>query len=281
MIRRRSVINFRIATSVAVAFIGASLLLASARGTEVTPRQPAAGASEQHDAGQEYSERDEIRQSHRLTAGARVEVASINGPVVIETADIDTAEVHVVRSAPNREDLRYRRIEIAATPSSLTVKGVRHDDSEPNVRVRHRVVLRVPRRIELSAQSINGGLEVGAINGSVAVRSINGGARIAGAAGHAEITSINGGVTLTMAHLAERGIRMRSINGGIELRFAGEVNADLEITRMNGGLTNGLPNLFLQQTSQHQTNFRARIGAGGIPITIANVNGGVRLARAS
>ncbi len=280
MIRSRSLSSFRITTCMAAAFIGASVLWANARGAAETGFQPVANASEQHDAGQDYSERDEIRQSHRLTAGARVEVARIHGPVVIETADTDTAEVHIIRSAASREDLRHRRVEVTATPSSLTVRGI-HVEDEPNVRVRHRVVLRVPRRIELSVQSINGGLDVGAINGPVAIRSINGGARMAGASGHAEITSINGGVKLTMARLEEPGIRMRSINGGIELRFAGEVHADLDITRMNGGLTNGLPNLSLLETSQHQTNFRARIGAGGIPITIANVNGGVRLARAS
>jgi DUF4097 and DUF4098 domain-containing protein YvlB len=240
-----------------------------------------AHAAEQHeqDDGGEFNEKEEIRRSFRLAPGDRVEVSGINGAVKIETADTDTAEVYIVRSARRREDLNFRRIKVEQTAEGLMVRRVRESE-EPNVKVRHRVVLRLPRRIELLAESINGGVTIGEIDGPVRLRSINGGAEVARATGYAEISSINGGVTMTIARLGERGVRANSINGGINLRFTEDLNADLDVSRFNGGVSAELANVTVLNREKH-SRFQARIGSGGIPITISQVNGGVSLSRSA
>jgi hypothetical protein len=58
----------------------------------------------------DYAERDEFTQSYTLAPGAVVTVNDISGPVEIETWDGKTAEVHVVRSAPSREELERKKI---------------------------------------------------------------------------------------------------------------------------------------------------------------------------
>src|SRR5688572_14617894 len=62
------------------------------------------------DDGDDFQEKDEFRQSYQLSSGARVEVRGINGAVDIETSPGSTAEVNIIRSARNREDLEYRKI---------------------------------------------------------------------------------------------------------------------------------------------------------------------------
>ena len=240
-----------------------------------------AHVAEQHgqDDGEDFTEKEEIRRSFRLAPGERVEVSGINGAVKIETADTDVAEVYIVRSARRREDLNFRRIKVEQTAEGLMVRRVRESE-EPNVKVRHRVVLRLPRRIELLAESINGGVTVGEIDGPVRLRSINGGAEVARATGYAEISSINGGVTMTIARLGERGVRANSINGGINLRFTEDLNADLDVSRFNGGVSAELANVTVLNREKH-SRFQARIGSGGIPITISQVNGGVSLSRSA
>jgi DUF4097 and DUF4098 domain-containing protein YvlB len=245
----------------------------------ISPRiKHAVGQHEQDDGG-DFTEREEIRRSFRLAQGARVEVSGIHGAVKIETADTDAAEVYIVRSARRREDLNFRRIKVEQTAEGLMVRRVRESE-EPNVQVRHRVVLRLPRRIELLAESINGGVTVGEIDGPVRLRSINGGAEVARATGYAEISSINGGVTMTIARLGQRGVRANSINGGIDLRFTEDLNADLDVSRYNGGVSAELANVTVLNREKH-TRFQARIGSGGIPITISQVNGGVSLSRSA
>src|SRR5262249_8426058 len=82
------------------------------------------------DEGYDLPEREEIRQKRKLTprvevyvAGVRdfgadtdhsqVFVIGVNGKVKVETADTDTAEVLVVRSARKREDLQRNEVEIS------------------------------------------------------------------------------------------------------------------------------------------------------------------------
>ena len=86
--------------------------------------------SAKDDEGFDLPEREEIRQKRKLTPGtkvfvigfrdARVDsdgkeviVMGINGPVKVEAADTDMAEVLVVRSARNREDLQRQKVEIS------------------------------------------------------------------------------------------------------------------------------------------------------------------------
>ena len=63
----------------------------------------------------DYGERDEINQTYTLSPGANVKVNDISGPVTIETAAGDTAEVHVVRSARSREELAKKKIVVEHT----------------------------------------------------------------------------------------------------------------------------------------------------------------------
>src|SRR5215211_6169204 len=66
--------------------------------------------SRDYDHDGDYSERDEVNQSYQLASGAAVEVRGINGTVDIETHNGSTAEVHIVRSARNRDDLNYQKV---------------------------------------------------------------------------------------------------------------------------------------------------------------------------
>ena len=245
----------------------------------ISPRTGRAVGQHEPDDEGDFTEKEEIRRSFRLAPGTRVEVSGIHGAVKIETSDTDTAEVYVVRSARRREDLKFRRINVEQTAEGLMVRRVRESE-EPNVKVRHRVVLRLPRRIELLTESINGGVSIGEIDGPVKLRSINGGAEVALATGYTEISSINGGVTMTIAHLGERGVRVKSVNGGVDLRFTQDLNADLDVSRFNGGVSAELANVTVLIREKH-LRFQARIGRGGIPITISQVNGGVSLSRSA
>ena len=177
----------------------------------------------------DFTHQDETRQTYELHTGARVEVSSINGTVDVEAADSDKAEVHIIRSARNRDDLNYRKVIVEHTPTRLVVRG--ESDSKQllsllfgrNPQVRQRVVLRVPRQIELATKSVNGRVSIGELYGPVSVGSVNGKVEVRGLVGHAEVSSINGSVTLTIARLGNedsRGMRVSSVNGVVERRFS-------------------------------------------------------------
>jgi DUF4097 and DUF4098 domain-containing protein YvlB len=264
----------------------------------------------------DFKERDEINRTFQLAPGARVEVSSIRGPVEITTGDSATAEVQIIRSARNREDLEYHKIEVEQTSNGLVVRGVQEPEQRQreNVQVDHHVRLKLPRRIDLTVSSVSGSLKIGDIDGQTNVNSISGSGNIGNIAGKLQVSSISGsldvgnvggdarvnsisgnlglgqvngsldvssvsgGVNATLLSLSPHGIHIRSVSGSIEIGFKSEVNADFNAVGISGEVHFDLPNV-TRDTETSSPNVRARIGAGGTPITITSVTGSIRLTR--
>ena len=277
---------------------------------------PRAGLATETAQNRDFQERDEINRTYQLAPGARVEVSSIRGPVEIRNGDSATAEVQIIRSARTRADLEYHKIEVQQTGNGLVVRGVQEpeDRQRQNVQVDHHVVLKLPRRIDLSVSSVSGSLKVGDLDGQTQVssisgsanfgnvggklqvtsvsgslevgnvgaearvRSISGDVRIGQVNGSLDVSSVSGGLNTTLVSLSPAGIHIRSVSGSIELGFKTDVNADFTAKSVSGEVYFDIPNV-TRDTEEKSPNVRARIGAGGTPITISSVSGNIRLAR--
>jgi hypothetical protein len=225
--------------------------------------------------------REEIRKTYELSAGARVEVAGINGSVKIETSDSKTAEVYVERTGNSQEVLSRRRVTIDATADSLTVRAENADTSlfarifgsKPS----ERLTLRLPRAVSLVARGINGSVVAGEIEGTVEVKGVNGKVDVAQASGSATFKGINGNIAVALKQIDKGGVDISGINGNIELRLNDGVNADLEAHGMNGSVISDLPNVSVDK-SRHGS-YSAQIGSGGNSISARGINGNIRLTR--
>jgi putative adhesin len=264
----------------------------------------------------DFRERDEFNQTYQLSPGTRVEVSSIRGPVEIVTGDTATAEVKIIRSARTRADLEYHKIEVQQTGNTLVIRGVQEprERQRENIQVDHHVILKLPRRVDLSVSSISGWIKVGDIDGETHVSSISGSARFGDVGGQlrvssisgdlevgnvgadARVTSVSGGLRLgqvngsldvssisgsvkaTLLNLSSRGIHINSISGSVEIGFKSDVNADFNSDQVSGQVYLDVPNV-TRENAENSPNVRARIGAGGTPITINSVSGNIRLTR--
>jgi hypothetical protein len=246
--------------------------------------------------GDDLPAREEINQTYELAPGARVEVSSISGPVVVETSDTRTAEVHIVRSAETEAELACYRTIVEHSASSLVIRN-EQDRTRGcrNIRAHQRVLLRLPRAVSLRANSISGNVTVGGVEGGVRLssisgnvriaevdgtlelNSISGGVEVAQSAGYSNISSVSGSVNLAVARLGERGIDINSISGRVELHLAGDLNADVSVDSISGSVHSDVPNVTVSKVGS--SSFRARVGAGGAPISISSVSGSVRLSR--
>jgi DUF4097 and DUF4098 domain-containing protein YvlB len=264
----------------------------------------------------DFQEREEINQTYELAPGARVEVSSIRGPVEIVNADTAKAEVQVIRTARTRADLEYHKIEVEQTGNGLVVRGIQEPEERrrENIRVNHHVILKLPRRIDLSVSSVSGSLKVGDVDGQVHVSSISGSGTIGNVGnklqvssvsgsleignvgadvrinsisgnlrlgqvnGSVNVSSVSGGLNVTVVSLDPQGIHIQSVSGSIEIAFKGEVNADFSAEHISGEVYLNVPNVN-RDSDEKSSNVRARIGAGGTPITISSVSGNIRLTR--
>jgi hypothetical protein len=277
---------------------------------------PSAGITTDTAQRQDFRERDEINQTYQLAPGARVEVSSIRGHVEITNSDTTTAEVQIIRTARTRADLEYHKIEVEQTANGLVVKGVQEPDERRgrNIQVNHQVILKLPRRIDLSVKSVSGPVKAGDVDGEAHVSSISGSANIGNVGGKLQVTSIsgsldvgnvgadarvssisgnlrlgqvNGSLDVTsvsgalntkLTSLSPQGIHIRSVSGSVELGFKSDINADFNAEHISGGVYLDVPNV-IRESDERSNNVRARIGAGGTPITITSVSGNIRLTR--
>ena len=244
------------------------------------------------DDGVDLAEKEEIRRKYKTKDGATdeirgVEIRGINGGVKIETANTDTVEVLVVRSAKKREDLQqYHQIKIDLHDNTLVIR-VENDrksifssiGSQPESH--QRVVLKLPRKIDLELRGANGKIMIGEILGQVRMNGINGEIKAVRIAGETEIHGLNGGLDASFAPLNGNGIEVGGINGNIDLRFEGEVNADLNAWGVNGQINADLPDVQNKNNDEAgRGRMKARIGTGGTQIRVNGVNGNVSLSKA-
>jgi hypothetical protein len=264
----------------------------------------------------DFRERDEINETYQLAPGARVEVSSIRGPVEVVNSDTATAEVQIVRTARTRADLEYHKIEVVHSGNSLVVRGVQEPEGRrrDNVRVNHHVILKLPRRIDLSVNSVSGWIKVGDVDGETSVNSISGNANIGNVGGKLQVSSVSGNLEVgnvgeearvnsisgkvrlgtvngyinvssvsgslnaVLVSLSPQGIRINSVSGSVEISFNSDVNADFRSESVSGEVYLDIPNV-IRDSEDKSSNVRARIGSGGTPITISSVSGNIRLRR--
>lgn len=262
----------------------------------------------------DFNEREEINRTYQLAPGAHVEVSSIRGSVEITNGNSATAEVQIIRSARTRADLEYHKIEVEQTGNNLVVRGVQEPEQrqERNIQVDHHVILKLPRSIDLKVTSVSGSLKAGDVDGQTIVKSISGSVNIGNVGGKLqvasvsgnltvgnvgadarvnsisgnlglgqvngslEVTSISGGVKTTLVSLSAQGIHIRSVSGSIEIGFKSAINADFNAESISGQVYLEVPNV-VRENDERSSNVRARIGAGGTPISITSVSGNIRL----
>lgn len=238
----------------------------------------------------ELRERDETRQTFKLTPGTHVEVSSIRGSLEVETADTEVAEVHIIRSAQTRAALEQYKVGVENRPQSLIIRGEtnRRDsgsDSAPDVR--HQVMLRLPRRVDLSIQVITGEVKVGDVGGRLNVGSVAGSLNVGSVDGQVQVTIISGGVSIGRAN---QQVEINSVGGDVRIgRASGSLDAartgdaqrvrrGVQISTVGGSLNIEAADGHVQATGIGRG---VSIGQAGGQVEIKTVTGDVRIGHAS
>lgn len=224
---------------------------------------------------------DQINKTVNLAPGSSTRISGFNGKVTVETWDGDRAEINIQIRASSQEAMDRKPVIIENTANTLVIKT--ENDKEggkwggDHGWVRHEVNVRLPRNGNLKVSGINGAVTVGQLTGEVGVSGVNGRVKVEQAGTIAELSGINGGVSVAMAKLGESGLRVSGINGGVEIGIRGEVNADVDVRGINGGIDTDLP--LSVQGEMKRGQLVGKLGAGGAPIKISGINGGVKLLR--
>ena len=221
----------------------------------------------------------EEHKTYQLTAGAHIDVSNISGPVSVEGTDGSTAEVSIYRTAPNPDDLAYRKVSVEQTSSGLAIRQKPVSGEPDSVDLLNRVVLKVPRQVSVTGRSISGDFNISGISGAIDLNGISGSVDVRHFNGALTVSGVSGHVRLAVERINDAGLRVSNLSGNVYLRLASDLNAELSISNTAGGVSNKIQGLALVSVGGSNPTYSARLGSGGPRIVVSNLTGAVVLSR--
>ena len=225
-----------------------------------------------------YQERDEINRSFTLQPQARVDVSAISGSVDITAVDGETAIVRIERTARSGAELDCNKVvlEQASGIFSVQIKTVGGPGGK-NIQVVYRVLLSLPRHVDVSVHGVSGPINIGEVEGALRISGNSGNINLAQSGRGSSISGNSGTMTINLGRLDAGGLELSGNSGPIKLYIADELNVDVKVSGISGSVSSELPNV--QFTKTGAADYYARIGSGGPTIAVHGSSGSVLLGR--
>jgi DUF4097 and DUF4098 domain-containing protein YvlB len=135
----------------------------------------------------------------------------------------------------------------------------------------------VPQATSLTVTTVNGGINVSDIRGSLRFDATNGGINLKRLAGDVTGSTVNGGVNLELMGKTWDGsqVEVTTRNGGVNISVPESYSAHFRTETSNGALRSEFPVSVTGDIRSRSRDFS--IGAGGPLIHVTTTNGGVNL----
>lgn len=218
----------------------------------------------------------EEHSTYQLAAGAHIDVSHISGPVSVEATDGPTAKVSIYRTAPNPDDLAYRKVSVDQTSSGLTIRQKNDGTETASINLLNRVVLTLPRNVSVRGNNISGDVNISGVRGAVDLTAISGSVDARHLNGSLNVSGASGNVRIAVEGITEAGLRVSNVSGSVYLRLASDLNAELSIDKTSGGVSNKIGGLVVRNVG---ASYVVPLGSGGPRIVVSNVTGAVVLQR--
>jgi hypothetical protein len=224
-----------------------------------------------------YQERDEINKTFTLPGKARVDVSTFSGSVDITAVDGDTALVQLERTARSRAELDCNNVVVEQIPGKLRIESKTAGGRCQNIQVVHRVLLSLPRHVDVSVEGVSGPINIGEIDGSLRISGNSGNITLAQSGSGSRISGNSGTTTIKLRRLDAKGLELNGNSGVIKLYVDEELSVDVKVSGLSGSVSSELPNVKFTKTGA--ADYFARIGAGGPTINVDGSSGSVLLGR--
>jgi len=224
----------------------------------------------------------ELREAGFRPQGRAVHVdAGPNGAIAVTGWDRDSVHVRAVVQAWAATDSDAARLirEVRVDVSGATVRG-----EGPEARRREgwavHFEVSVPRRTDLTAETVNGPVSVEDVAGRLDLQTVNGPLTLSGVAGDVHARTTNGPLTVGLAGARwdGAGLDAETQNGPVTLTIPDGYSAQLETGTVNGPMQIDFP-ITLQGRIGRMTRIRTALGSGGAPVRVVTTNGPLSVLR--
>ena len=238
----------------------------------------------------------DFRWEKAIAGGSLVSVHNLNGDVTVTTSTTGKVEV-VGKKHGNRRYFEDVTIEVVEHDRGITVcpmfrnadmecseRGFRmHDGRRGRGRdndwddVQIDIEVKVPKGMEVSANSVSGNVDVVGAEGDVRGGSVSGDVRMVNLrATSVRASSVSGNVDVIVDALTGPGpLKFTSVSGNVTAELPRALDADVTMRSVSGNLDSDFALTLNGRMSRH--SLEARIGKGGRELEVHTVSGNVRL----
>jgi hypothetical protein len=227
----------------------------------------------------------------RIAPGQTLEIRGINGS--IDASGGGAAEVRAVKTSrrSDPDSVEIKVIEHAEGVTICAVYPTPPDARRPNEcriggggsmstrdnDVQVNFVVRVPAGVKLSANTVNGGVNVRGLDADASAHTVNGSIKLQ-TDGRAEANTVNGSIEASMGRADWDGRNaFKTVNGAIHLELPGDLSTEVRAQTVNGDIETDFPLTVRGRFSRR--SLQGTIGGGGRELELETVNGGIRLSR--
>jgi hypothetical protein len=222
----------------------------------------------------------EIREQTLALSGGTIAIdGRENGGVAVKGWDQNQVLVRarVQTSAPTADDARAlgQQVRIETSGSRIFASG---PDTRRDYHWDVSYEVFVPRRVDLSVETHNGGISIAEVNGKIDFSAVNGGVVLRKVGGAVRGSTTNGGLVIELGGDRWDGetLDVSTTNGGVVMSVPENYSAHLETGTVNGSVSVDFPVTVQGRLSKQ---IALNLGSGGATIKAMTTNGGVRLKR--
>ncbi len=223
-----------------------------------------------------YAISKDFDQTYPLQPCGTFELQNVNGPVDVQGWDRNEVEIRAVKTAKQQEtDLERVSIEVSARPDAVAV-STRYPQNE-GVEVMVEYTIHVPHRVHVEhIGTVNGTLRISGLDNVEDLHTVNGDIDVFESGGNLRAHTTNGNVRVELTHAPDNGgATAETTNGSLVLAVPSDLQAEIDAKCMNGNFYSELP--ISMESTDRPREMHGKLGAGGAPIHLRTVNGGIRL----
>ena len=224
----------------------------------------------------------EVREQTLALSGGTISIdGRPNGGVSVKGWDQNQVLVRarVQASAPNAGEAEAlsRQIRVETSGAKIFASG---PENRRDYQWHVSFEVFVPRRVDLSLETTNGGIAIADVNGRIDFTALNGGVVLKRVGGAVRGSTTNGGLVIELAGDRWDGesLDVSTTNGGVIMSVPENYSANLQTGTVNGGVSVDFP---ITVQGRINKQIAVNLGSGGAMVKAMTTNGGVHLKRAN
>ncbi|MGV3710348.1 MAG: DUF4097 family beta strand repeat-containing protein [Gemmatimonas sp.] len=247
-----------------------------------------------NDSRPNESRSNDFNWSGSIASGNSIIIRNINGPVRVERSNNGRVEVSAEKRwrRGNPDDVRI--VQPGTNTGNVVICALWTEDSSCDERGIHtprnsgrnnnnndvsvHFVVRVPNRVRVNLETVNGGIEVEGGDNEIRANTVNGSVVAHGASGPVYARTVNGSITVGMNNVrSSDDLDYETVNGSVTLELPANFGAQLELSTVNGRVSTDFPVTVTGTMSPRR--LRGTVGNGESRVRASTVNGSINLVR--